>query len=393
MNTNYPNARAVNEFIARLMQEPYFLDGTLMMYADVPVKCLRYAPDYCDERENLWSAPEKYRYEAFDFVVCQGNTVAACICFNYSRENAVLKELLGGYLSGLDCIAHEADSLDSYALEEFYPFAAQRLGELAQEGTCCTDYALDREELTVDLRQLKRGGLLEESGYGAVYRRDCGIFYQCYIEEDGTLCQEPVTCHKVFPEQIAAFSWQPERNEDLEQLQNLLEMPLRDFCGRNIERLIEVQETLGAFGGILEGFPYITMSSSYRDFLYAYAECHTNPKAYPSKKAVWIVMARLERVLAQAIRDRDFPFFQIPLHRYYAAAANLAGCYYPVWLYRNMIRPHLCNRAEEDFTMSRFAGYSHAHLTNLMVEPICVPGTLERAVGVFDTASQCRGSD
>lgn len=67
------------------------------------------------------------------------------------------------------------------------------------------------------------------------------------------------------------------------------------------------------------------------------------------------------------------PLFQLPLLHYFTAAANLAGCYYPLWLYRNMIRPHLCNQTEDFFTMSRYAGYEQAHLVNLMVEPICIP--------------------
>lgn len=141
MNSNYPNQHAVADFIARLMQEPYFLDGTLTMYADVPVKCLGYAPDYCSERENLCSAPYKYRYEALDFLVCRGSIAVAYICFNHKHEDSKLKDLFGSYLEGLDCIAHSAEALDDFELAEFYPFAARRLQEYAQDDSLRSRYA------------------------------------------------------------------------------------------------------------------------------------------------------------------------------------------------------------------------------------------------------------
>lgn len=378
MNSNYPNQRAVAEFIAQLMQESYFLDGTLTMYADVPVRCLQYVPDYCDERENLCSAPDKYRYDAFDFLVCLGKTAVSAICFHNDQESNRLKELFGNYLAGLDCIAHSAEALDDFALAEFYPIAAQHLSEHAQSDSCRTDYTLEPERIGVDLLTLQKACLLEDSGYASAFRRDCGLFYRCYTEEDGTLCMEPVTCAHIFPEQERALSWQPEANEDTAELQKLLDMPLKAFCGNNTERYIECHELLDAFPGHLEGFPSITMANTYGDFLRAYSDCYRRPRhTFPSRKAVFLVMTRLQQLLAQVIRDEDFPFFKIPLHRYYTAAANLAGCYYPLWLYRNMIRPHLCNQAEDFFTMSRYAGYEHAHLTSFMVEPICIPGNTE----------------
>lgn len=375
MNTIYPKRHVVNAFIARLMQEPYFLDGTLTMYADVPVKCLRYKPNYCDERENLCSAPDKYRFDAFDFLVCRGKTAVASICFNNDWESSRLKELFGNYLAGLDCIAHSAETLDDFALAEFYPLVAQRLDECAQTDSCCTDYTLEPKRIDVDLITLQKNCLLEDSGYASAFRRDCGIFYRCYTEEDGSLCKEPVTCAHTFPEQARALSWQSEANEDTAELQKILDMSLKEFCGNNMERFIECQEFLDAFAGHLDGFPSITMANTYRDFLRAHSDCNHKPRhTFPTRKAVYLVMTRLERLLSQVIRDEDFPFFKIPLHRYYTAAANLAGCYYPLWLYQNMIRPHLCNQPEDSFTVSNYAGYEHAHLTNFMVEPICIPG-------------------
>lgn len=375
MNSNYPNQRAVAEFIARLMKEPYFLDGTLTLYADVPVKCLQYVPDYCDEGENLCSAPDKYRYDAFDFLVCRSNTAVAAICFNYDCENSMLKELFGSYLPGLDCIAHSAEALGGDDLDEFYQFAAQRLREYAESGANCSDYTLESVELTVDLLTLQKNCLLETYSYASTYRRDCGIFFRCCMEEDSTIRKEPMTCTKTFQEQTNALSWKSGANEDTAELQRILDMPLKEFCGKNVERFIECQEWLDAFAGHLDGFPSITMANTYQDFLQAHSDCYRRPRhTFPTRKAVYLVMTRLERLLSQVIRDEDFPFFKTPLHRYYTAAANLAGCYYPLWVYRNYIRPHLCNQPEDFFTMSGYAGYEHAHLTSLMVEPICIPG-------------------
>lgn len=378
MNSNYSNRRAVAEFIAQLMQEPCFLDGTLTMYADVPAKCLHYVPDYCDELENLCSAPDKYRYDAFDFLVCRGKTAVAAICFNRDWENSRLKELFDNYLAGLDCIAHSAEASDDFALAEFYPFVAKHLIEYAQTDSCHTDFTLEPEQIGVDLLTLQKACLLEDSGYASAFRRDCGIFYRCYTEEDGTLCKEPVTCTNTFPEQGRALSWQSEANEDTAELQKLLDMPLNAFCGNNMERFIECQELLDAFAGHLEGFPSITMTNSCRDFLRAYFDCYRRPRhTFPTRKAVYLVMARFQYLLTQVICDEDFPFFKISLHRYYTAVANLVGCYYPLWLYRNMIRPRLCNRPEDFFTVSGYAGNGHANLNLLMVEPICTPDKTE----------------
>lgn len=378
MNADYSNSSAVAEWIARLMQEPYFQDGTLTMYAQVPVKCLQYVSDYCDERENLCSAPDKYRYDAFDFLVCRGNHVAATICFNNGSEEGRMKELFGSYLAGLDCIARTAEAFDTFELEEFYPLAVQHLSQYAQADAFRSDYALETKVIDADFLTLKQNCLLEEDGLAPVFHRDCGIFYRCYIDEDGLLGMEPVTCTRTFPEQVRALSWKSEVNEDTVALQKLLDMPLAEFCGKNRARLIEFQAWLSAFSGELKGFPAITMASAYRDFLKACSDCRYRPAhAFPNRKAVLLVMAKLKKHLAEVIRDEDFSFFQIPLHRYYTAAANLADCYYPLWLYRNIVRPHLCNQPEDFFTMSWYAGYSHAHLTDLMVEPICVPGREE----------------
>ena len=98
---------AEKSFVARILRELHFKSGELALYANVPVKCIRYTGIVHPCAENPCSDKEKYADRVIDYLVCYGNPPLLCICFDEQESQS--RNLFATYLHGLHYVSHNAD--------------------------------------------------------------------------------------------------------------------------------------------------------------------------------------------------------------------------------------------------------------------------------------------
>lgn len=381
--TKNPNVEA---FIARLLNEPSFKDGTLTLYADVPVKSIRYTQLFHISGSNPCSDGERYSNVVFDFVICHGDTIELCICFD--EHEAQHKTMFKTYLHGLDYVRHHFLALEHADLEDLYANVMDKLHFFTDYQLTAYRYSLVPVKIPEELPALRSKRLLCEDAMSIFYTRDCGLFVRCTLTPEGTVMREPLTSAAMADTCFQALNWTAEENYCTTDLWKLLDMPLTEFFSMRKDSLHFMTQYLAGVKRLL-GIPEDREPTTYGDclqILYAIRNQIRSPKISAKKRdSLQAMQMAILSAFSQVISQWYIPFFQLPLLHYFTAAANLAGCYYPIWLYRSQIYPHLCNRPKDCFAVSELVKACEPYimhtqqpaasfmLCELMLAPVCVP--------------------
>lgn len=378
--TKNPN---VETFATRLLNEPYFKDGTLTLYADVPIKCIRYTQPFHICRSNPCSDRERYAHVVFDFVICHGDTILLCICFDEheTQHDTMFKT----YLYGLDYVRHHFLALERTDLEHLYASVIDKLHFFTDYHLTCYRYSLNPVEIPTDLPTLQSKRFLCEDPMSIFYTRDCGLFVRCSLSPDGSVVREPLTSGTMSDTCLDALNWVPEENYCTNDLRKLLEMPLTEFFSMRQDSLHFLKQY---FAGAkrLAGIPGDMEFITYGDCLELLTTIQDQLRKRTGKErdSLCAMQKAILSAFSQVMGEWYIPLFQLPLLHYFTAAANLAGCYYPIWLYRSQISPHLCNRPKDCFAVSEFVKVCIPHilpsqqpaapfmLNELLLAPVCV---------------------
>lgn len=382
--TKNPNVEA---FAAKLLKEPYFSDGTLTLYADVPVKCIRYTQPYHICGCNPCSDTERYAHVTLDFVVCNGDTVLLCICFDEHKlqHDTMFKT----YLYGLDYVRHDFLALEPADLEQLYTNVMDKLHFFTAYKLTSVNYSLVPVELRCGMQELQSKRFLCQDPMSIFYTRACGLFSRCSLTPEGGVLREPLTSDAMSETFFNALNWKPEENYCTNDLRKLLDMPLEEFFSMRKDTLHFLQQNLTTVKRKLNA-PEEREFATYGDCLQLLQDIRKQCQEpdIDSRERDWLEYARNAILYAfcEIVSKWYIPLFQLPLLHYFTAAANLAGCYYPIWLYRSRIYPHLCNRPKDCFAVAEFANVCMPHimfgkqpdapfmLNELLTAPICVPG-------------------
>lgn len=380
--TKNPNVEA---FAAKLLNEPYFRDGTLTLYADVPVKCIGYTQPFHICASNPCSDRERYAHEEIDFVVCHGDTVLLCICFDESalQHDTMFKT----YLHGLDYLRHHFMELEPADLERLYAGVIDKLHFFTDYLLTGWQYSLVPVEIPESLTTLRSKRLLCEDAMSIFYTRDCGVFLRCALLPEGSLLREPVTSTVMSDTCFQVLNWAPGENYCTNDLRKLLDMPLTEFFSMRKDTLHFLQKMLNVVKRKME-YPADREFATCGDCLRLLAKIQRRifTEGTDPQERGWLETTQkcMLSSFCEIMSQWYIPLFQLPLLHYFTAAANLAGCYYPLWLYHSRIYPHLCNRPKDCFAVSELVKVCMPHiiptqqpaapfmLNELMLAPICV---------------------
>lgn len=381
--TKNPNVEA---FAAKLLNEPYFKDGTLTLYADVPVKCIRYTQPFHISDCNPCSDKDRYAHVVIDFVVCHGDTVLLCICFDEGelQHDTMFKT----YLYGLDYVRHPFLALERADLEQLYASVIENLHFFTDYHLTGYRYSLVPVEIPTDLQTLQSKRFLCEDTISIFYTRDCGLFAQCSLSPEGSVLRKPLTSDSMSETCLSALNWVPEENYCTNDLRNLLDMPLEEFFSMRKDSLYFLTQHIASAKQLL-GIPADREFTTYGDCLGLLAAIQNQLPNCTGKERECVsdMQKAILSDFSQIMSEWYIPLFQLPLLHYFTAAANLAGCYYPIWLYRSRIYPHLCNRPKDCFAVSELVKVCMPHimpnqqpaasfmLNELLLAPICVPNS------------------
>lgn len=379
--TKNPNLEA---FAAKLLNEPCFKDGSLTLYSNVPVKCICYTQPFHISRCNPCSDRERYAHAVMDFVICHGDTVALCICFDeYETQHDTMFKT---YLYGLDYVRHPFLALEPADLEHLYTNVMDKLHFFTDYQLTAYQYSLVPVKIPEELPTLHSKRLLCEEAMSVFYTRDCGLFVRCTLTPEGTVMREPLTSAAMADTCFQALNWVPEENYCTADLRKLLDMPLTEFFSMRTDSLHFMRQYLTGAMRLL-GIPADREPTTYGDCLELLASIRNQIRSskVPAKErdSLCAMQKAILSAFSQVMSQWYIPIFQLPLLHYFTAAANLAGCYYPIWLYRSQIYPHLCNRPKDCFAVSELVKACAPHimptqqpaapfmLNELMLAPIC----------------------
>lgn len=346
----------VDAFAAKLLSLPDFQNGTLKLYANVPVKCIRYTQPYHICSSNPCSDPDRYAHVVMDFVVCHEDSAILCICFDEHRlqHNTMFKT----YLHGMDYVRHSIHRLEEGELEKLYDRVLEKLHFFTHYQLTSVNYALVPVEIQSSVQELQSKRLLCDDPMSRFYTRDCGLFFHCTLTDEGAVARQVLTSDAMAAAFSEVLNWKPEENYCTDDLRNLLDMPLEEFFRMRPDSLHFLGQNLAVAKRRLE-HPADKTIDTYGDCLGVLLEIRDrvqNPET-DARERNWLENTNKSILLAlcEIVSKWYIPLFQLPMLHYFTAAANLAGYYYPIWLYRNRIFPHLCNRPKDCFATSEFA--------------------------------------
>lgn len=379
--TKNPNVEA---FAAKLLNEPCFKDGSLTLYADVPVKCIRYTQPFHISRSNPCSDRERYAHEVIDFVVCDADTILLCICFD--EHELQHDTMFKTYLHGVDYVRHHFLALERTDLEQLYAGIIDKLHFFTDYHLTGCQYALVPVEVSDELPALHSKRLLCEDAMSIFYTRDCGLFARCSLTPEGGVNRTPLTSDMMSDTCFHALNWVPEENYCTDDLRKLLDMPLEEFFNMRKDSQYFLKQYLAGAKRLLD-IPVEREIATYGDCLELLAAIQSQLPSVTGKEreSLSAMQKAILSSFSQVMSQWYIPIFQLPLLHYFTAAANLAGCYYPIWLYRSQIYPHLCNRPKDCFAVSELVKACAPHimptqqpaapfmLNELMLAPICAP--------------------
>lgn len=370
---------AVQAFALKLLNEPFFQDGTLTLYSDVPVPALHYAHPYHVSAKNLCSDRERYRDVCIDLMVCRDNAVLLAICFDEGESQHEL--MFRAYLHGLDYLRHKLPALARTDLVDLYQQTTEKLHMFSSYQLTSDAYMLYPNAVTQDMALLHRKGFLKSEAMSLHYTRDCGLFFHCTLSDD-TLVQIPVTSVPMRTIFTNAIHWQTEDLGFAPTLDFILNIPLTKLFQTRPDLLDFLKKCLSVAPKRL-GLPEDFYVFTYEDCLRLLQKIKEHSSESRDDLAHWhsSILYALAEIMSNGI-----PFFQLTLQEYFHAAAVLTGCYYPIWLYERHYRSHLCGKPEEEFTVTDYISACQHHiifsehstaacrsLHNLLLAPISVP--------------------
>lgn len=382
--TQNPSAAA---FAASLLNRPCFRDGTLTLYADVPVRCIRYDRLYHICGSNPCSDPDRYAREVIDFVICDGDSVLLCVCFD---EHALQHDaMFKTYLYGMEYVRHDFMALESANLEQLCARVVDKLDFFTSYKLTSVNYSLVPVELPCGMQALQSKRFFCDDPMSLFYTGDCGLFVRCDLTAEGTVSREPLTSDTMSEAFFGVLNWEPKETYCTDDLQKLLDMPLEEFFSMRKDTLHFLRQNLSAVKRVM-GCPADREFATYADCLRLLADIRGRLREpdVDRREREWLENAwkAILSAFSEIMSKWYIPLFQLPLLHYFTAAAGLAGCYYPIWLYRSRIAPHLCNRPEDCFAVSELVQACMMHilpgkppavpfmLSELMTAPVCAPG-------------------
>ena len=376
----------VEAFAAKLLNEPYFKDGTLTLYADVPVKCIHYNQLFHICGSNPCTDRDRYAQVVIDFVVCHDDSVLLCICFdeNEMQHDTMFKT----YLHGMEYVRHNYQALEPADLEQLYASVMDKLYFFTDYKLTSESYSLPPVEIQTSMQEMQSKRFLCEDEMSLFYTRDCGLFVRCSLGPEGGVIREPLTSDAMSETFFEALNWKPEETYCTNDLRKLLEMPLEEFFRMRKDTLHFLRQNLTVVKRRMDD-PEGRECAAYGDCLRLLRDIREkirNP-GIDRRERDWLDNAQKSILCAfsEIMSKWYIPFFQLPLLHYFTAAANLAGCYYPIWLYRSRIYPHLCNRPKDCVAVSELVQVCMPHILSseqpaaplmlheLMTAPVCVP--------------------
>lgn len=375
----------VDAFAARLLNEPYFKDGTLTLYADVPVKCIQYNLPFHICHSNPCSDRERYAQVVLNFVVCYGDKVLLCICFD--EDERQYETMFKTYLYPMDYVRHNFLKLLPEDLEQLLAEVLEKLRFFTDYQLATEHYSLIPVEITAGIELLQSKRFLCEDPMSFFYSRDCGLFVQCKLDSEGGVMRKPLTSAAMEEVFFEALNWEPKENYCTNDLRQLLRMPLEEFFRMRPDMLNFLRQNLNGVRRKLGGYEEREFAT-YGDCLLLLRDIRRrlrNPETVQQRDWLEWTQKAILNAFCEIISKWYIPFFQLPLLHHCTAAANLAGCYYPIWLYRRKIAPHSCNRPNDSFASSEFAQACLPHimrreqpgaafmLGELMTLPVCTP--------------------
>lgn len=364
-------------FVVRILKEPHFQSGELSLYANVPVKCIRYTGTVHLCANNPCSNPAKYADRVIDYLVCYGNVPLLCVCFD--EQELQSRNLFETYLHGMHYVSHNFLDVTQEAFDALFDRVKEALWFFTDYQLITADYSVETEAVDADMDTLRKKCLVGEHVLPRFFARDCGLFFQCVLSEQDSAELLPFTVSSMAQTVNNVLHWNTPLSDDALQLRQILDAPLEEFYGKRPVRLRALREFTGGIEGV--------SVKTYRDCLYLVLNMR---KAIADPNIDWDriqgTQINILIFLADVLRKDGLPVFELSLRRYYRAAAELTNSYYPIWLYETRVRPHLCNADEESFTVAdaaehavlRHAPIADTHswltaLTILMVWPICSP--------------------
>lgn len=351
MNSILTRDPALGDFAARLLQEPYFRDGTLTLYSDVPVPCIHYAPAYHICCSNPCSDKERYRHRRIGLLVCQESAVLLAVCFDEGPPQH--EAMFATYLHGMDHLRCSWIRHTDTDLTALYQQATERLGLYTGYQLTSADYTLTPVSIPETVQALRQKYFLRNEAMSLFYTQDCGLFFQCTLAETGALIQTPVTSQVMSEVFFAALHWQSRQKSDADELLSALDTPVSAlFYSHGAPELLTHNLTAAKQ---LMAFDKDKAPSTYADCLRILRRIDTVIKAPGTAPADADTLGHRRAAIVYALSmlpSGGNQFLRMPLKQYFEGCAALTGCYYPIWLYQQKVRPHLCNRPEEAFSLS-----------------------------------------
>lgn len=379
----YLDEEAVNEFAKRLAGSEHFRDGTYTLYADVPVKCLKYESPYFTSLTNLNTMDAHTATQTVDFVVTRGADVMLGITTEVMAKKS--RKLFETVLHPIPHIEVSSAGHIPQKYKNLYHRVRDCLESLEENPYPC--FSLKPFSVELSEQELKNKCLLNPNGNVNAYGRDHGLFFRYCVGTDGTLERHPV-CAAPYYEYLKAVNYQRSIPADgnFDALQSLLDVSIGELFRNHSEEWNELNDVMAELNK-LQSYPSFAPCDILEDYpeLVYRLRCRVED-GNPENQQIMKLTDRLLICIADVLGDEStaerFEALRMPLRGYYEEAALRSGLYYPEWIYSHAVCPFL--------NQDRFGGthtlqdlllnWKHLpantpfpSLMELLVLPLCTP--------------------
>lgn len=379
----YLDEEAVNEFAKRLAGSEHFRDGTYTLYADVPVKCLRYESPYFTSLTNLNTMDECTATQTVDFIVTKGTDVMLGITTEVMAKKC--RKLFETVLHPIPHIEVSSAGHIPQKRRNLYHRVRDCLESLEENPYPC--FSLTPFPVELSEQELKNKCLLNPNGNVNSYGRDHGLFFRYCVGADGSLERHPV-CGVAFYEYLTAVNYQRSVPEDgnFDALQTLLDVSIGELFRNHPEEWNELNDVMAELNKLQScpSFAPCDILEDYPELVYR-LRCRVedgNPENRQIMKLTEKLLVCIADVLSDEGTAERFEVLRMPLRGYYEEAALRSGLYYPEWLFNHAVRPFLNESRScgahtlQDLLLNRSYLPEHTpfpDLMELLVLPLCTP--------------------
>lgn len=334
----YLDEEAVNAFALRLAGSQPFRDGTYTLYADVPVKCLRYEAPYFTSLTNLNTLDDRTAAQTVDFIITRGTEVMLCITTEVMASRS--RKLFETVLHPIPHIGVTTGGDLRRKYRSLYHRVRDCLESLEENPYPC--FSLTPFPVELSGEELKDNRLLNPNGTTNGYGRAQGLFFRYTAGAGGALERHPVSSNPAFRDHLKAVN---RGTGDCNALCSLLETSMGELMRHHSGQWNELNDIMAALP-TLQSYPDSgaeTLLEEHLELAYR-LRCRVGD-GNPENQQIMQLTERLLICIAEVLSDERtaerFPVLAMPLRDYYEEAAVRSGLHYPQWLYDRAVRPFL----------------------------------------------------